>query len=55
VVHRVKEDKVGLALGLASRMRMFSEVFAEWLRLRYDPPPPPSGVRRTGEAGLGFR
>jgi glycosyltransferase involved in cell wall biosynthesis len=55
VVHRVKEDKVGLALGLASRMRMFSEVFAEWLRLRYDPPPHPGWGRRTGEAGLGFR
>jgi hypothetical protein len=36
-------------------MRMFSEVFAEWLRLRYDPPPHPGWGRRTGEAGLGFR
>jgi len=55
VEHRVKEEKLGVALGLASRMRMFSEVFAEWLSLRYDPPPHPGRRRPTGQTGLGFR
>ncbi len=36
--HRVKERKLGLLDGLASRFRMFLDVFAAWLDLRLRPP-----------------